>query len=606
MSLVQLRIAAVLAVLLLGGAPLVLSPFSITLLNYIGVYSLVALGIVLLTGIGGVVSFGQSAFVGIGAYATAWLTTVHHGSAWLGLVLALVSCGVVAAVVGGLTLRLRGHFLSLSTVAWGLTIYYLFGTFDGLGNFNGISAIPPIAIGAFDFTSGTRLFYLVWGITIGSLLLAGNVLASRAGRAMRVLRGGNILTESLGIGAFRARLGIFVLAALLAGLSGWLYAHLGRFVSPTSFNVEMGIEYLMMAMIGGAGHLLGAVLGAALITLLKNAVQDFLPLVAPGAAGQLEAVVFAVLFIVFLQRARDGLIPFVLRRLPAVRHEPPAPAAAMARRTQPASGGTLLAIDGLERHFGGLVAVRDVSFVVHSGEILGLIGPNGAGKSTLFNMVTGALRPTSGRIMFAGRPLEAGSQRLAATLGIGRTFQHVKLRPRMTLLDTVLLGTHVRTRGGLLAGALRLNRREEAQARHEAMRQLRRVGLDDHPFELAGNLPLGRQRLLEIARALAADPLLLVLDEPAAGLRRQEKQALAALLGALRSEGLTILLVEHDMEFLMGLVDRVVVMQFGAKLCEGQPAAVRADPRVQEAYLGSVVAVDGPALDRASATAGAA
>jgi branched-chain amino acid transport system permease protein len=219
---------------------------------------------------------------------------------------------------------------------------------------------------------------------------------------------------------------------------------------------------------------------------------------------------------------------------------------------------------------------------------MGLIGPNGAGKTTLFNMVTGALPPTSGRIVFAGHALGRGRQRLAARLGIGRTFQHVKLRPRMTLLDNVLLGTHGRTRGGLVAGALTLNRGQEAQARYEALRQLQHIGLSDDPFDPAGNLPLGKQRLLEIARALAADPVLLVLDEPAAGLRRQEKQALAALLRSLRNEGLTILLVEHDMDFLMGLVDRVVVMQFGAKLCEGQPAAVRADPRVQEAYLGSV------------------
>ncbi len=594
MSVLQLRLAGWLAVALLAAAPLVLSPFTTTLLNYIGVYSLVTLGLVLLTGVGGMVSFGQSAFVGIAAYATAWLTTAQGRSAWLGLLLAVACCGVVAALVGALTLRLRGHFLSLSTVAWGLAIYYLFGTIDGLGNFNGLADIPPIAVAGFDLTSGARMFYLVWAITVGALLLAGNLLRSRAGRAMRVLRGGNILAESLGIDPFRTRLGLFVLAALLAALSGWLYAHLGRFVSPTSFNVEAGIEYLMMAMIGGSGHLLGAVLGAAVITLLKNAVQDYLPLIAPGAAGQLETVAFSVLFILFLQRARDGLVPFAIRRLPALRQAPPGPAPDLPRRTQPAPGGPLLRVEGLERRFGGLVAVQDVSFTVHAGEILGLIGPNGAGKSTVFNMVTGALKPTRGRIVFAGQGIGGAPQRRIALAGVGRIFQHVKLRPRMTLLDNVLLGTYGRTRGGLLACALMLDRGQEAQARHEAMRQLRRVGLADRPFELAGNLPLGNQRLLEIARALAADPALLVLDEPAAGLRRQEKQALASLLRALRQEGLTILLVEHDMDFLMTLVDRVVVMQFGAKLCEGAPAAVRSDKRVQEAYLGSVAAPPPP------------
>jgi branched-chain amino acid transport system permease protein len=243
---------------------------------------------------------------------------------------------------------------------------------------------------------------------------------------------------------------------------------------------------------------------------------------------------------------------------------------------------------GATRRFGGLIAVNDVSFEIGAGEILGLIGPNGAGKTTMFNLITGALAPDRGHITFLGTEIARWKQRLIARAGIARTFQHVKLRPNMTLLDTVLLGTYARTASGFFAGALRLDRCEEARARGEAMRQLERVGLADRAFELAGNSPLGNQRLLEIARALAADPVLLVLDEPAAGLRAGEKAALARLLGALRSEGLTILLVEHDMDFVMGLVDRTVVMDFGSKLCEGTPAVIRRDPRVQEAYLGGV------------------
>ena len=577
-----------LAVVLLALVPAVARPFTVTLLNYVGVYSLAALGLVLLTGIGGIVSFGQAAFVGIAAYATAWLTTVQAASPWLGLLFACAVTCSVAATLGAVTLRLRGHFLSLSTVAWGLAIYYLFGIVDGLGGYNGINGIPPVTIGPIDLGSATRMFYLIWAVVAGALLLSGNLLRSRAGRAMRVLRGGNILTESLGIGAFRTRLALFVLSALLAALSGWLYAHLGRFVSPGSFSVEAGVEYLMMAMIGGSGHLLGAVLGAAIVTLLKNGVQDWLPVLLPGAPGQLETVAFSVLFILFLQRARTAWCPSPpvccprsdVRRRPA-RH----PCRAGPSRLP---GEALLELHAVERRFGGLVAARDVSFTVRAGEILGLIGPNGAGKTTLFNMITGALLPTSGRISFAGRPINNWPQRAIARAGIGRTFQHVKLRPRMTLLDNVLLGTQARTSAGFVAGALGLRRAEEAQARREALRELERVGLAGRPYELAGNLPLGSQRLLEIARALAADPILLVLDEPAAGLRRQEKQALAELLRGLRQEHLTVLLVEHDMDFLMNLVDRVVVMQFGVKLTEGDPASVRADPSVQEAYLGTV------------------
>jgi branched-chain amino acid transport system permease protein len=435
--------------------------------------------------------------------------------------------------------------------------------------------------------SSSRMFYLIWGVAIAALFLARNLLDSREGRAMRVLRGGNTLTESLGIGAFRVKLITFVIAALLAALSGWLYAHLGRYVAPGPFDVNVGIDYLMMAMVGGATELLGAVVGSGLVTFLKNTIQDFLPLVAKGSAGQLEIVVFSILFILFLQYARSGIVPFVERWLPRAEPKVPTDARPLERRPKPAPHTPLLRVEGAYRRFGGLIAVDKVSFDLAAGEILGLIGPNGAGKSTMFNLLTGVLHLDAGRIHFQEREISGLAPHHIARAGIARTFQHVHIRPRMTLLDNVLLGTYPRTRAGFFAGALRLDRGEEARARQEALAQLRRVGLGDRPFELAGNLPLGNQRLLEIARALAADPVLLVLDEPAAGLRRQEKQALAELLRALRAEHMTILLVEHDMEFVMGLVDRIVVMNFGSKLCEGAPGEVRGDPRVQDAYLGS-------------------
>jgi branched-chain amino acid transport system permease protein len=380
---------------------------------------------------------------------------------------------------------------------------------------------------------------------------------------------------------------VFVLAGLLAGLAGWLMAHVQRYISPSAFDVGPGIEYLFMAMLGGAGIIWGAVLGAALVTLARDGLQDVLPLLGSDT-GQMEVVVFGALFILVLQNARGGLIPALASRWP--RAMPPAPVAADAldHRALPPPGGALLQVEHLVKRFGGLVAVNDVSFSLRAGEILGLIGPNGAGKTTTFNLVTGALPPTDGRVRFAGRDITGWPARRIAACGIARTFQHVKLRPTMTLLENTMLGAHLRTHAGLLAGALRLDRAEEARARADAMRQLARVGLDANPHELAGNLPLGQQRILEIARALAADPLLIVLDEPAAGLRRMEKQALAELLRALRREGMTILLVEHDMEFVMGLVDRIVVMDFGTRLAEGKPAAIRADARVQEAYLGGV------------------
>jgi branched-chain amino acid transport system permease protein len=458
---------------------------------------------------------------------------------------------------------------------------------EALGRHNGMSAIPPVSLVGLSFQSTPMGYVLIWCSLGAAMLLCRNLLSSRQGRAIRSLRGGTAMAESLGIDSFRVRLLVFTIAGLLAGLSGWLLAHVQRFISPSAFDVGPGIEYLFMAMLGGAGHIGGAVLGAALVTLTRDALQDLLPHIFRNA-GQVETIVFAVLFIVVLQYARGGLIPALLRRLPAVRQKLPPDAPPLPRRRLPRPGTPVLQVAGATKRFGGLVAVNDVGFTVTAGEVVGLIGPNGAGKSTLFNLITGTLPPTAGSIRFLGRDVTTLPARRIAALGMARSFQHVRLRPTMSLLENTMLGTHLRTGAGVLAGCLRLDRAEEAQARAEAMRQLVRTGLGDRPHELAGNLPLGSQRILEVARALATDPVLIVLDEPAAGLRRLEKQALAELLRGLRAEGVTILLVEHDMEFVMGLVDRIVVMDFGCKLAEGLPAEIRASAVVQEAYLGGV------------------
>jgi len=581
----QLLASAVIAIM--AAAPLWAAPFTITLLNYIGIYALVVLGIVLLTGVGGLTSFGQAAFVGVGAYASAWLTTVHGASPWLGLLLALAATGVVAAVLGAVTLRLGGHFLPLGTIAWGLSIYFLFGNIDALGGHDGISGVPPIFVGSISLEAEAAIYYLIWIVLGLAMLLVANLLGSREGRAIRSLRGGAVMAESVGINVFRIRLVTFIIAALLAAISGWLYAHMSRFVSPAPFDLRMGIEYLFMAILGGAAHILGAVVGAALLTLLTNALQDILPHFSSNGE-QLQVIVFSVLYVVALQFARGGVLPFALRYLPGGAKPASAEAAPLRRRAMPDAGTPLLAIQGLCKRFGGLEAVSKVGFEVKAGEIVGLIGPNGAGKSTLFNLITGTLPVDEGKITFMGHDITRARPRRIAGAGIARTFQHVKLRMNMSLVDNVLLGAYLRTRTGFLGGALRLDRAEEARARAEALHQLQRVGLADLAYDLAGNLPLGRQRILEVARALAADPALIILDEPAAGLSRPEKRALADLLRALRDEGVTVLLVEHDVEFVMDLVDRIVVMDFGCKLVEGAPASVRADPRVQEAYLGSV------------------
>ena len=581
-------------VLAAGVAPLVLGNFAVSLLNDVGIGALVALGLVLLTGVGGATSFGQAAFVGIAAYGTAWLTTTQGVSPWLGLLFALALTCLAALAIGLLTLRLGGHFLPLSTIAWGLSIAMLFGNMDSLGRHTGLSNIPALQVAGWSLASPRSMFYLIWLLLGLACLFSHNVLSSRPGRAIRGLRGGSTLLASVGADAFRVRLTLFVLAALLAGVAGWLYAHMNRFVSPSPFDVRASIEYLLMAVAGGLGQLSGALVGSALVLILKNGLQDLLPMLSQRG-GQLEGVAFAVLFIALLHGARGGLMGFVTRwtrgrfaALPDADVTAPH-AEPLKRRTLPPRGQLVLSVKRAVKRFGGLIAVNDVSFDVRAGEIIGLIGPNGAGKSTMFNLLTGTAPMTSGGVEFLGEDITGMAQQRVARLGLARTFQHVKLRPHMSLLDNVALGAHSRAGAGLIVAGLRLDRREEAQIMAEARHQLERIGLAAHAHELAGSLPLGQQRILEIARALAADPVLLVLDEPAAGLRRKEKQALGDLLRKLRDEGVTILIVEHDMDFVMKLVDRLVVMTFGSKLVEGTPAAVRADPQVQAAYLGSVV-----------------
>ncbi|PJX26221.1 metal-dependent hydrolase [Advenella sp. S44] len=616
-------------ILLLALLPIVpgVPEFWINQLNAIGIASLVVIGLVVLTGVGGLTSFGQATFVGIGAYATAWLTATMGGSPWLGLVLGIVLTLLLAFVLAQVTLRLSGHYLSLATIAVCLIFYYLYGNMPFLGRHDGIPGIPPISLFGYRLLQAQSIYYLIWLMVLLAAWTAINLLDSRSGRAIRAIKNGEKMAASFGIYTFHYKVIAFVYAAVLAGLAGWLYAHEQRAVSPSTFGINYGIEYLFMMVVGSVSSVWGGIFGAAVILTLKDQIQDIAPRLFDTSTN-FELIVFGVLVVLVLHHAREGLWPIVTRFFSGAADKRKATAAPAAqwwshadlleKNGKPGHGGAsnggpghaspghdgahkdpksngaadnsapLLKVEAARKEFGGLVAVNDISFCVDAGQIVGLIGPNGAGKSTTFNLITGVMPLTNGSIAFRGKPLKSASAQQIARLGIARTFQHTQLLPQMSVLENVALGAHLRCSAGAIRSILRLDRHDEAALLREAATQLERVGLGDCLFELAGNLSLGKQRIVEVARALALDPTLLLLDEPAAGLRYMEKRELAAVLSALRDEGMSILLVEHDMDFVMKLTNHLVVMDFGTKIAEGTPSQIQQNDKVLQAYLGGI------------------
>ncbi len=436
-------------------APWIFPESLITIVNYTGLFGLVSIGLVLLTGIGGMTSFGQAAFVGVGAYTSAYLCTVSGWSPWMTLLVGVGIAVFIALILGSLTLKLAGHYLPLSTIAWGLSLYYLAGNLQFLGGHSGISAVPSIEFFGFVIDSGRSFTYFVW-ISVGiSLWLTSNLLSSREGRAIRCLKGGRTMAAAMGVNVPMVKLKVFVFAAILASVSGWMYVHFQRFVNPTPFGLNYGIEYLFMTVLGGAGFLPGAVLGSGIITALREWLVEYLPALV-GQSGNYETIVLAVLIIFILHRAPEGLWPQLMKFFRV--QEKSEFTEANAKNGSPLerknanhfAGESLLVLEHVSKRFGGLLAVNDVSLKVKAGEILGLIGPNGAGKSTTFNLLSGVNPASTGKVTFLGQDITNMESYQVAALGMSRTFQHVQLLSQLTVLENVAIGAYLRCDAGYL------------------------------------------------------------------------------------------------------------------------------------------------------------
>jgi branched-chain amino acid transport system ATP-binding protein/branched-chain amino acid transport system permease protein len=597
-----------------------------------GLYAIVTIAVVIILGQAGQLSFGHSAFYGIGAYVAGLLSMELSFPTLASLVIGALAAGAVALLVGRPVLKLRYFYLALATIGLGQIFLVLVNNLRTItGGTTGFAPVPKLSIAGFVFGTAMRQYYVVWIIAILILLFVYRALKYRTGRTFRALATSEIASRSLGVRTANWKLLAFVTSAVICGLAGGLFAFVTTAVTPGDFTFTAAIIPIVMMLIGGAGSVWGAIIGAIVMTWV---IRGF------SGIQQYSGVAYSTIMILLLmflpaglalrpeQRARLRALfkKEALREsaecLEAVEEDRPAgqcetsvglpsasvsepgaavpatapadaasgaPATQPGDRTAPESpAGPLLEVTGLSVHFGGLKAVDEVSLQVAEGQIVALIGPNGAGKTTFFNAVSRLQKLAVGTIRFAGRDVTRLSTAGTARLGMARTFQNLRIYPNMSVLENVLVGCHRHEKSGLLSGGLGLprQRREERASRERAMRALAVVGLKGTALAPAAGLPYGSQRLVEIARALASEPRLLLLDEPAAGMNTSERAHLVEQIGRIRDSGITVLLVEHDIDLVMGISDQVYVLDYGRLICEGRPESVRQDPAVIEAYLG--------------------
>jgi len=579
----------------------------------IGINALIAIGLVLVTGYAGQFSLASAAFYGLGAYGSALLTV----KAGLPAVVAMVaSAGIATALayaIGRPIFRLRGHFLAMGTLALTEIFFLLFNNLDITGGASGFGGIQPLSLPGMSFDTLQSQFWLVWVVVGAALWGVLRIGRSREGRALRALRGHEAAAAACGVNVAWSKTRVFAGSAFLGSIAGSLYAHQLLYVNPPPFDILTSINILVIVVLGGLAGPWGAVLGAIVLEVITQIIDLILPQVfGAGSVGAGESLVLGLVLVLILVLRPDGLTGAISSLAGWARSRRTQPTAAPAEPSveQPKGGPpgsetpvrarptdkVMLSSSGLTKIFGGVHAVEDLDLTLHQQEILAVIGPNGAGKSTLMNLLSGNLAPTRGKVTLRGQDVTAKPASQVAGLGLARTFQTPSLFHGMTARSNVLVGAHLRGHVGLLRAAIPTPaaRKEEARLGAEIDEVMDQLGLQHLADREATQLSLGQQKLLEVARAVAQGPAVLLLDEPGAGLNRVEKLALAETLHKLRNAGMSLLLIEHDMEFVMSLADRVHVLDFGKTLRVGTPAQIQHDPAVLDAYLG----VEGHAEER--------